>query len=117
MRTLLIVFVVLLFLLTLLSSFGGSIRPAEPFFDAVPADMMPSYEGFSYSDPQPPTYDTYADVPQGYTENYEDMPQVAEEYQDMPPPPANVALMQGGMLKIDTPEPFVDGEGSTGAPF
>jgi len=37
MKTLLLVFVVLLFLLTLLSSFGGSIRTNEPFYDANPA--------------------------------------------------------------------------------
>lgn len=37
MKTLLIFFIVLLFLLTLLSSFGGSIRPKEPFYDDVPA--------------------------------------------------------------------------------
>jgi hypothetical protein len=37
MKTILIVFAVLLFLLTLLSSFGGSIRTGEPFYDATPA--------------------------------------------------------------------------------
>lgn len=39
MKTVLIVFVVLLFLLTLLTSFGGSIRrtASEPFYDSNPA--------------------------------------------------------------------------------
>lgn len=37
MKTILVTFAVLLFLLTLLGSFGGSIYTNEPFFDAVPA--------------------------------------------------------------------------------
>lgn len=37
MKTILVTFAVLLFLLTLLGSFGGAIRTNEPFFDAVPA--------------------------------------------------------------------------------
>lgn len=37
MKTIFVTFAVLLFLLTLLGSFGGSIRTTEPFFDAVPA--------------------------------------------------------------------------------
>jgi len=36
MRTLLIVFAILLLLLTLLGTFGGSIKYNEPFFDVVP---------------------------------------------------------------------------------
>lgn len=37
MKTLLVTFAVLLFLLTLLSSFGGSIRVHEPYFEETPA--------------------------------------------------------------------------------
>ena len=37
MKNILIIFAVLLFLLTLLSSFGGSIRPAEPFYEEAAA--------------------------------------------------------------------------------
>jgi hypothetical protein len=36
MRTLLIVFAILLLLLTLLGTFGGSIKYTEPFYDATP---------------------------------------------------------------------------------
>lgn len=35
-QTILVVFIVLLFLLTLLGSFGGAIRPREPFYDETP---------------------------------------------------------------------------------
>lgn len=43
-KTLLVIFAVLLLLLTLLSAFGGSIRPAEMFFEepAGPTGSMPS---------------------------------------------------------------------------
>lgn len=41
MKNLLIIFIVLLFLLTLLSSFGGSIRHKEPFYDDSPAFVPP----------------------------------------------------------------------------
>jgi hypothetical protein len=40
MKNILIVFAVLLFLLTLLSSFGGSIRPSEPFYEEASAPMV-----------------------------------------------------------------------------
>lgn len=37
MKTIVVTFAVLLFLLTLLGSFGGSIRTTEPFYNPVPA--------------------------------------------------------------------------------
>jgi cytoskeletal protein RodZ len=42
MNTVLITFIVVLFLLTLLSSFGGSIRPSEPFYDEMPPEVVPA---------------------------------------------------------------------------
>lgn len=44
MKTLLVTFAVLLFLLTLLSSFGGSIRVHEPYFEETPAVQPPAKE-------------------------------------------------------------------------
>lgn len=111
MRTLLIVFIVLLFLLTLLSSFGGSIRHAEPFYDEMPAEQMPSMETFEYGNPEPPTYDTFTEMPSA------DMPPVMESYEEAPQQPSEVNMLQGGMEKLMVPEPFVDGEDAAGAPF
>lgn len=65
MKTTLIVFAVLLFLLVLLSSFGGSIRTNEPFYNAVPAvtsvappsqppSMMPPSQPPSMTPPMTP---------------------------------------------------------------
>lgn len=59
MRELLIIFVILLVLLMLISTFGGSIRQKESFVQAVPSveeaeekfDMMPP----SFIPPAPPT--------------------------------------------------------------
>ena len=114
MKTLLIVFVVLLFLLTLLSSFGGSIRPAEPFYDATPAEKMTFVDQpYSYSNPVPPRYDTFTT----------DIPPATDMYSMPPPPltePKTVQLLGGNdmMQKIDVPEPFVnDDQIAAGAPF
>lgn len=57
MKTLLIVFAVLLVLLTLLSSFGGSIRTsAEPFYDATPAIVRGEKREDKFPDPYSPSY-------------------------------------------------------------
>lgn len=41
-KTLLVIFAVLLLLLTLLSAFGGSIRPAEMFYEEPAMPVMPA---------------------------------------------------------------------------
>lgn len=108
MKTLLIVFAVLLFLLTLLSSFGGSIRPAEPFYDPIPAmnEVPPpaSDMASSYMVPNPPNYDTFVD----------------EEQKQQPPPPSMAELLPSqpaAVEKLNVPEPFVDAIAEVGAPY
>lgn len=56
MKTIFVVFAILLFLLTLLSSFGGSIRK-EPYYDSNPAIIVPEgfFEEQKTSMPAPPT--------------------------------------------------------------
>lgn len=144
MKTLLIVFVVILFLLTLLSSFGGSIRPAEPFYDASPAQVLgvgPSKDQrLEYNSPVPPTYDTYTNDMPTYDTYTNEMPTYDTYVNDMPsgmnqsmppmPPGMSGMMPQGGgpktvqllggsdmMQKIDVPEPFVNDDDATGAPF
>jgi hypothetical protein len=61
MRTILIVFAILLLLLTLLGAFGGSIKYSEPFYEVARKSQL--------------------------EEQYEDARQFEEEqYEDMPPP-------------------------------
>ena len=57
MKSLLIVFIVLLFLLTLLSSFGGSIKTSEPFYDANPAYQPTAPPSFDI--PHPEKFETF----------------------------------------------------------
>lgn len=57
MKVLLIVFGILLLLLTLLSTFGGSIRPGEPFYQpmAQPKEYFYEYDGMSPAEPHAPS--------------------------------------------------------------
>jgi len=82
MKTILVVFAILLLLLTLLGAFGGSIQYAEPFFEDVSEPQEPpmNYEfpeqqsGMKsefYNPPEPiqvespaPTYQEFPDVPE-----------------------------------------------------
>lgn len=57
MKSLLIIFIVLLFLLTLLSSFGGSIKTSEPFYDANPAFQPTAPPSFDI--PHPEKFETF----------------------------------------------------------
>ena len=126
MKNLLIVFIVLLFLLTLLSSFGGSIKVSEPFYDAKPA--YKSKEPIGYDVPNPPRYATFNQPQQEHF--YED----AQQPPVAPVPPAFVpestqigsqptaltasaAETFGNLEKFDIPEPFVNSDSQTGAPF
>lgn len=99
MKTLLIVFAVLLFLLTLLSSFGGSIRSTEPFYDPVPAVRKEEY-----TRPNPPSYDTFQD-------------NIALPPAEVAVPPPRVADVLPSIEKLEVPEPFVNMEDNMGAPY
>ena len=137
MKNLLIVFIVLLFLLTLLSSFGGSIKVSEPFYDAKPA--YKSKEPLGYDVPNPPRYATF-NQPTDQQEHFNEYPQPEHFYEDStqqpaaPVPPAFVpestqmgsqptaltasaAESFGNLEKFDIPEPFVNADIQTGAPF
>lgn len=59
MKTLLIIFAVLLLLLTLLSAFGGSISFKEPFYDASMMKKKDDEDGVDASDP---TMEMYVDA-------------------------------------------------------
>lgn len=147
MKTLLIVFIVLLFLLTLLSSFGGSIRPKEPFYDDVPA-----YEPERFELPNPEHYETFNTNENGYNPAneyfYENATGATPSTSPSPSPsPSSEAEKKedGGVLsteigsptskvstpapegfmeliksyeKFEVPEPFMNEDhASTGAPF
>lgn len=152
MKNLLIIFIVLLFLLTLLSSFGGSIKVSEPFYDATPA--YNSIEHFAYDVPNPPTYATFShsDEPEtfyqhtpGHDSDKKDLYSLWKSKEERfynedgtsaiaaPPPSfvpestqigsqptpltAEVRESFANVQKIDIPEPFVDADTTTGAPF
>lgn len=55
MRTVLLIFAVLLILLTLLSTFGGSLRTGESFIE----ESMPTFPEASTLPPMPPTLQEY----------------------------------------------------------
>lgn len=132
MKKLLIVFIVLLFLLTLLSSFGGSIRTAEPFYDATPA-----YTPESFEVPNPSTYETYGSASTMDKEYfYEDpSPEIPPATPPAPPSfvpetpasnskpaeksakPTQESFVPLSMEKFDIPEPFTDLDSTVGAPF
>lgn len=116
MKTLLLVFVVLLFLLTLLSSFGGSIRTNEPFYDATPAlreeetytntmppaDMMPQPENFY------PTMDANKPMESFYANLGTPLKQEAQEdfYSDVPSIPMSTVSSAMPMPTMDNvPKP------------
>lgn len=130
MKKLLLVFVVLLFLLTLLSSFGGSIRPAEPFYDTTPAVLPEHFEL-----PRTPSYNTFA-VGDGAREYfYEDTQPIVIQPPNPPPsaptpPPPVVPKKEEPKIlyspsvekfvdieKFEIPEPFVNPDSEVGAPF
>lgn len=122
MKTLLIVFAVLLFLLTLLSSFGGSIRPAEPFYNPIPAmNELPPPANASYSVPNPPSYDTFVDYPptqQYEEEQYMNHPMHEKKEHMVAPSIAEMLPSQQSRVeKVNVPEPFVDMDANTGAPY
>lgn len=123
MKALLIVFAVLLLLLTLLSTFGGSIRPGEPFYqpespDYVPEKfqqpMMPPSEPFQ--DQGIPDYPTMSSSPERFKQPtreyfYEptaptmqapSMPQLPP-----PPPPMPVMVPQQEMMPPPPPPPMM----------
>lgn len=125
MKNLLIVFIVLLFLLTLLSSFGGSIRTTEPFYDATPA-----YTPETFELPNPPTYETYTNTNNNtmnneyfYQETGPEVPtyntynETSEPVQQDYVPPSQESFEPLPMEKFDVPEPFTDTETTVGAPF
>jgi hypothetical protein len=117
MKTLLIVFAVLLFLLTLLSSFGGSIRPAEPFYDPIPAmNELPPPANSSYAVPNPSRYDTFVDYQQHEEERFAE--QERREQQAVAPSIAEMLPRhQSTVEKVSVPEPFVDMDANAGAPY
>lgn len=85
MKTLLIVFAVLLLLLTLLSTFGGSIRPSEPFFQDAKQPNEYYYEAPFQSEQftdsmvmPPPMSEEYESSPASYiSEQYNNAPGVS----------------------------------------
>jgi hypothetical protein len=98
MKELLIVFAVLLLLLTLLSTFGGSIRHSEPFY--APHKQSKEYY-----------YDTPKLPPNEYYDNTNPMmpPPISENYDNMMPPPSmSVPHEKFEPTVVDevTPEPF-----------
>lgn len=83
MKTLLIVFAVLLLLLTLLSTFGGSIRANEPFYQEPAKDRNEYYY-------EAPISEQFSDVPgipsDSISEEYQSPLAVSEQYQNGLPP-------------------------------
>lgn len=141
MKNLLIVFIVLLFLLTLLGSFGGSIRPAEPFYDGTPAYTMPGAEHFFVDAAKKKALEHFYEekekeeaIERFYEEEKEKevfpAPGTATaattgappSYLDatpsmtMPTPPSTseqIAVVE----KFEVPEPFMSADADVGAPF
>lgn len=74
MRSLLIIFAILLVILTLISSLGGSLNAKEHFFDATQEE--PHVEGF-YGDEEVPiaTQEIASPQKQPPTENFVDAPE------------------------------------------
>ena len=121
MKTLLIVFAVLLLLLTLLSTFGGSIRQAEPFY-APPQNAsgnqeyyydypkMPPNEFYDNQSPEMPVNENYAPPAMGVaTPSGPPMiPHVSEEFTG----PTTPSLGPNG-----TPEPFEEEDAPLYASF
>lgn len=98
MKTLLISFAVLLFLLTLLSSFGGSIR-SEPFYDANPA-IEPT------NPTTPPTYNFSAPSYDNTIQTMENAPAPPE----MPPidiPKVENKAAEAAGVPVPEPEQFM----------
>ena len=84
MKELLITFAFLLLLLTLLSTFGGSIRPGEPFYQ--PALQTPS------SSPYEPSRKTLQENEPSMNPLYSSTNQISEQFMNaspstLPPPP------------------------------
>ncbi len=95
MKSTLVVFAVLLLVLTLISAFGGSIRPKETFYADVEEDPM----GVEEFEAQKVTLT----LPQ----QKEDPKAVTSSI--MPPPKSAVAQTVNAVAGI--PEPYVDGDG------
>jgi hypothetical protein len=96
MKTLLIVFAVLLLLLTLLSTFGGSIRPSEQFYQEPKQRNEYYYDGPPMSMPSEQFMDSEGPiVAPPMSEQYESSPApyMSEQYTDMPGGPE----MPGGI--------------------
>ena len=140
MKTLLIVFIVLLFLLTLLSSFGGSIRPMEPFYDSIPAFEPETFavpEKYETDDDalyNPSTEYFYEEVPAnekkqtgagmgagmdaGNSSGIESTEVGSPSSKFSTPVPEGFLEQIRGFEKFDVPEPFMNEEEATqGAPF
>lgn len=83
MKTLLISFAVLLFLLTLLSSFGGSIR-TEPFYDATPAVKTTQTARNTTTPPMPQIYDSGATISANPLQS---VPSMQQSMANAPAPP------------------------------
>ena len=127
MKNLLLVFVVLLFLLTLLSSFGGAIR-TEPFYDSVPAITsipQPPVEKRATSGPatvttptSPPIFNESPPVSASVvpiTPSLENVPQAPSMTNMTVPPSTNNAVKVAqteepftNYEKVDVPAPFYD---------
>lgn len=85
MKTLLIVFAVLLLLLTLLSTFGGSIRPSEPFIQEIKPRNEYYYDTPNVSEQfEDPSVNLPA-MPQ-MSEQFEHAPYMSEHYKNLAPP-------------------------------
>jgi hypothetical protein len=103
MKALLITFAVLLLLLTLLSTFGGSIRPGEPFYQPpLETPMMPEEDPsatkeYMYEQPQmtgePVSMDASSDM----------LPAVSEQFQEYAPISEN--FVQQGPVPTQQPMP------------
>lgn len=98
MKTTLIIFAVLLFLLTLLAAFGGSIRYSEPFYDTVKSEHQSELLGH-----QPESTQFYT-IPQemGHPETYMDAAsavQQRERYED------NMEVLNQAQEIINTEDP------------
>ena len=135
MKSLLIIFIVLLFLLTLLSSFGGSIKTSEPFYDASPAFQPTAPPSFDI--PHPEKFETFTmnehfnahKMNETFYEDSAESPAVPslvpQNPQSVSSQPAQTteayeekkAEMFGNLEKFEIPEPFVDADSQVGAPF
>ena len=101
MRTTLIMFALLLVILTLLSSFGGSIRSREPFFEEIQQDVpvsVPSGDVDTVNQVGGVDEDQYQPVTQVY-----DSP---DDVQMAPQMPSQVPVESSMVDPVTVPEPF-----------